>query len=100
MMNTMKLETYVDMAGMTIYRDRRNKITDISYVDYSYGDPREAWREREELFRPEPDEERLPDKTRDRYFGDYWNVMGGPYRYMKVEDDCLVEQIEGKRRTV
>ncbi len=80
-MNTRKLETYVDMAGMTIYRDVRNKITDISYVDYSFGDPREAWREREELFRPDPDEVRLPDKTCDRYFADYWKLMGGPYRY-------------------
>jgi len=84
-MNTRKLETYVDMAGMTIYRDRRNKITDISYVDYSYGDPREAWREREELFGQDPDDERLPDKTCDRYCYDYWNVMGGPYRYMQIE---------------
>jgi hypothetical protein len=80
-MNDRKLETYADMAGMTIYRDKNNRITHLSYKDYSFGDPDDGWREREELFGTDPDEERLSDKTCDRYFIDYWKVMGGPYRH-------------------
>ncbi len=75
-----KLETYADMAGMTIYRNERNHITALLYEDYSFGDPVEAWRLRKELFWSDPNEERLSDKTCDRYFIDYWKVMGGPYR--------------------
>ena len=76
-----KLETYADMAGMTIYPNESNHVTDLLYEDYSFGDPVEPWRLREELFGLDPDEERLSDKTCDRYFIDYWKVMGGPYRH-------------------
>jgi len=99
-MNTRKLKTYADMAGMTIYRDRNGRITELSYEDYSFGDPDEAWREREELFGSDPDEERLPDKTCDRYFIDYWKAMGGPYRldggHYKTKED-IENEIEEKK---
>ena len=94
-----KLETYADMAGMTIYRNERNHITALLYEDYSFGDPVEVWRLRKELFRSDPDEERLSDKTCERYFIDYWKVMGGPYRHggsnYKTQKD-LENEIKGK----
>jgi hypothetical protein len=74
MKHELRLETYVKMAGMTIYRNEQtNQIADIIYDDFSYGDPKEAWDKRREKVYPYPEEEQLADKTCDRYYLEYYD---------------------------
>lgn len=93
----LKLETYADMAGMTVYRNSNNKIARISYEDYSFGDPDEEWRRREELFPSDPDEERLPDQTHNRYFMFYHWTVGGKYK-TQTDIDLEIATKEEKTR--
>jgi hypothetical protein len=94
-LNKRKLESYVDMAGMTVYRDEDNRITGIRYKDYSFGDPEEEWRARcDELGFPDPDEIRLPLLTKNRYCLDYWRTMGGPYRHEPLRLQAEAEKIK------
>lgn len=82
--NERKLETYAEMVGMTIYRDQYDRIEDILYEDYSYEDSL--------------DHDRLPDRTKDRYYLEYWMVCGGPYRHRPCKDDALWLQDENLRK--
>jgi hypothetical protein len=93
-----KLETYADMAGMTVYRNSNNKIVSILYEDYSFGDPDEEWQKREELFPSDPDEERLPDKTHNRYFMFYHWTVGGEYK-TQADIDLEIATKEKKARS-